>query len=175
MSEHIFSLKPGDRLDFKGPIPKLPYETNKWKHIGMVAGGTGITPMLQVVHRSLSDAQDKTRINLLFGNVTPDDILLKPELDQLAKRYPDRFKVSYTLDRPVPGWPGFSGFVTAEMLQKAGMPSADQDGVIMMVCGSDGMLKHVCGLKNPDKSQGEVGKDSLLGKLGFKKEQVFKF
>lgn len=42
MSEHIFSLKPGDGLLFKGPIAKIPYEANKWSHIGMIAGGTGI-------------------------------------------------------------------------------------------------------------------------------------
>mgnify|MGYP001807861701 CR=1 FL=1 len=32
----------------QGPIKKYPYEANAKKHIGMVAGGTGITPMLQV-------------------------------------------------------------------------------------------------------------------------------
>lgn len=31
------------------PIIKFPYERSKLKEIGMVAGGTGITPMLQVV------------------------------------------------------------------------------------------------------------------------------
>ena len=31
----------------KGPIPKYPYHPNIKKNIGMVAGGTGLTPMLQ--------------------------------------------------------------------------------------------------------------------------------
>ena len=48
MSKHIDSLKPGDTLDFKGPILKTAYKPNQYEHIGMVAGGTGITPMLQV-------------------------------------------------------------------------------------------------------------------------------
>jgi len=32
----------------KGPIPKYPYQPNIKKNIGMIAGGTGLTPMLQV-------------------------------------------------------------------------------------------------------------------------------
>ena len=48
MSSHIGSLKPGDKLEFKGPILKLPIVTNEFESVGLVAGGTGITPMLQV-------------------------------------------------------------------------------------------------------------------------------
>lgn len=44
MSEHLHSMKPGQRLDFKGPIPKYPWSENKHDHIALIAGGTGITP-----------------------------------------------------------------------------------------------------------------------------------
>jgi cytochrome-b5 reductase len=175
MSNHIFNLKVGDQLLFKGPIAKIKYETNAWSHIGMIAGGTGITPMLQVIHRALSDPADKTKVTLVFGNISSDDILLKKELDALAGQYPDRFKVHYTLDKPTESWKGFRGFITSDMLKEAGLPNASDDKVMVMVCGSSGMLKHVCGDKNPDKSQGEVDPNSVLGKLGFTKDKVFKF
>lgn len=42
MSQHFKSLKVGDALAFKGPFPKIDYEANKWNHVGLVAGGTGI-------------------------------------------------------------------------------------------------------------------------------------
>lgn len=49
MSKHLASLAPGkDALDFKGPIPKVAYAANERAHVGMIAGGTGVTPMLQV-------------------------------------------------------------------------------------------------------------------------------
>jgi cytochrome-b5 reductase len=131
--------------------------------------------MFQVIKKALSDPNDKTRFNLLFGNITQDDILLKPELDELAKKHADRFEVKYTLDKPSKGWKGFTGFVTADMLKAAGVPSKPEPGVMVFICGSDGMLKHLCGLKNPDKSQGEVDSNSVLGKLGFTKDNVFKF
>ena len=177
MSNHIFSLKPGDTLEFKGPIPKIPIEANKWTHVGMIAGGTGITPMLQVIHRLLSDPTDKTKLTLLFGNITEDDILLKQELDGLVAKHADRFRVHYTLDKPSKQWQGLRGFVSTDMVKKAGFPSptTKEGGVMVMVCGSNPMVKHICGEKNPDKSQGEVDPGSVLGKLGFTKDNVFKF
>jgi cytochrome-b5 reductase len=50
MSEHFFSLKPGQTLLFKGPIVKIAYEANKWRHVGMIAGGTGIVRTLEWEH-----------------------------------------------------------------------------------------------------------------------------
>ena len=44
----IFALNVGDKLEFQGAFTKLEYKPNMKKEIGMIAGGTGITPMLQV-------------------------------------------------------------------------------------------------------------------------------
>lgn len=44
MSEHLHEMKPDQRLGFKGPVPKYPWEANKHDHIALIAGGTGITP-----------------------------------------------------------------------------------------------------------------------------------
>lgn len=38
------------------------------KHVGMIAGGTGITPMLQLIRQVLKDKEDKTELCLLFAN-----------------------------------------------------------------------------------------------------------
>ena len=56
--------------------------------------------MLQVIKKALADPADKTKLTLLFGNISADDILLKPELDALAKQHANRFVVHYTLDKP---------------------------------------------------------------------------
>ncbi len=37
------------------------------------------------------------------------------------------------------------------------------------------MVKVLCGEKNPDKSQGPVDPQSLLGRMGFTNDNVFKF
>jgi cytochrome-b5 reductase len=59
----------------------------------MIAGGTGVTPCYQVATAILKDPRDTTKISLVFGNISEDDILLKQELEDLAAAHPDRFKV----------------------------------------------------------------------------------
>ena len=112
MTEHIHSMAPGQRLDIKGPIPKYPVEENKHEHIAMIAGGTGITPMYQVIRNIFKNPNDKTKVTLVYGNVTEDDILLKKELNELENTYPRRFRAFYTLDQPPEGWSQGKGFIT---------------------------------------------------------------
>ena len=54
MSKHVHSLSPGDTLDFVGPKQKLDYKPNMVKQLALLAGGTGITPMLQVRNAALT-------------------------------------------------------------------------------------------------------------------------
>jgi cytochrome-b5 reductase len=72
----------------------------------MIAGGTGVTPMYQVAAAILKDPADTTRISLLFGNLTADDILIKQELEALAAAHPKRFSVLYVLNTPPAIWTG---------------------------------------------------------------------
>lgn len=48
MSQYIDNLKPGDFIQVKGPKGQFEYKPNMVQEFGMIAGGTGITPMLQV-------------------------------------------------------------------------------------------------------------------------------
>ena len=42
-----------------------------------IAGGSGLTPMLQVAQEITRNPEDKTEVTLVFANVSEDDILLK--------------------------------------------------------------------------------------------------
>ena len=72
----------------------------------MIAGGTGITPMLQIIRAAMKNPLDLTKINLIYANVNEEDILLKKELDELAQTYSTRFAVYYVLNNPPAGWTG---------------------------------------------------------------------
>jgi cytochrome-b5 reductase len=104
MSEHLHSMNPGQRLDFKGPIPKYPWSANKHDHIALIAGGTGITPMWQVARAIFKNPEDKTKVTLVFGNVSEEDILLKREWEDLEQQYPQRFRAFYVLEKPPESW-----------------------------------------------------------------------
>ncbi|KAF3453669.1 hypothetical protein FNV43_RR04110 [Rhamnella rubrinervis] len=170
MSQHFASLKPGDVVEVKGPIEKLKYTPNMKKHIGMIAGGTGITPMVQLIEAIMKNPDDKTQVSLLFANVTPDDILLKQKLDILEASHPN-LKIFYTVDKPTNNWKGGKGLISKDMAEK-GLPGPGEDTLIL-VCGPPGLMKHVSGDKARDWSQGEVA--GILKELGYTEEMVFKF
>ncbi|RUS28630.1 hypothetical protein BC938DRAFT_481650 [Jimgerdemannia flammicorona] len=119
------------------------------------SGGTGITPMLQLIRKIFSDPTDTTKVSLIFANVTEDDILLRSELDKLAEQHPKQFSVYYTLDKPPKGWKGGKGFVDDKMA-KDKLPGPQEDGVIVFVCGPPGMVGALAGPK-AGFQQGEVG------------------
>ncbi|KAK4481199.1 hypothetical protein RD792_012081 [Penstemon davidsonii] len=130
MSQHFSSLKPGDVLEVKGPIEKLRYSPNMKKHIGMIAGGTGITPMLQIIDAILKNPDDNTQVSLLYANISPDDILLKKKLDVLAATHPN-LKIFCTVDNPTEDWQGGTGYISKDMVVK-GLPSPSDDTIILV-------------------------------------------
>ncbi|KAJ1742970.1 hypothetical protein LPJ78_002190 [Coemansia sp. RSA 989] len=173
MSSHIHNLTPGDVLEIKGPIPKHPYKANEFKEIGMIAGGSGITPMLQLVQHVLADPNDHTKMTLVFANKSENDIILRSTFDKFAQEHPDRFRVFYVVDKASSAdWKGETGYITKDMVKKY-MPSPDQGNVLVSVCGPIPMMKLVSGAKAPDFSQGEVG--GIFKELGYSSSQVFKF
>jgi len=170
MSRHIHSLKAGDFLEIKGPISKIPYKANMKKKIGMIAGGTGVTPMLQLLNEILSNPKDKTEVTLVFANLAEEDILLKDKLNEFANKHKN-FKVYYVLERPPKNWKGGVGYVSEDIVTSKLPPPSDDN--LIMVCGPPGMMNAISGPKAPDYTQGEL--DGILKKLGYTKSQVFKF
>nr|KAF6437366.1 cytochrome b5 reductase 2 [Molossus molossus] len=105
----------------------------------MIAGGTGITPMLQLIRHITKNPRDKTRMSLIFANQTEDDILMRKELEEVAKTHPEQFSLWYTLDRPPAGWKYSSGFITADMI-KEHLPAPGKSTFIL-VCGPPALIQ----------------------------------
>lgn len=173
MSQYLDSLEIGDTVDIRGPSGKLTYvgrgkfaikenakepKFRTAKNVGLIAGGTGITPMLQIISAVIKDSEDKTNITLLFANQTERDILVRPELEELDQEC-ENFKLWYTLDKPPDGWPYSSGFINDTML-KEHMPPPGPDTQILM-CGPPPMINFAC-IPN-------------LEKLGYTSDMYFPF
>ncbi|KIW11371.1 hypothetical protein PV08_10671 [Exophiala spinifera] len=172
MSEHLHSMTPGQTLSMKGPIPKYPWSANKHDHITLIAGGTGITPMYQLIRAIFKNPEDKTKVSLIFGNVKEEDILLKEELQKIENEFPQRFRAFYTLDNPPESWPYGKGFITKELLKDV-IPDPKSPNIKVFVCGPPGMYKAISGAKVSPTDQGELS--GILKELGYTKEQVYKF
>jgi len=177
MGPFLASLPLDQTIQVRGPLGELEYKNyglfsirrkvngrhepvpQQTSHIGMIAGGTGITPMLQIMRQVAKQKNDKTKISLIYANVTESDILLKSELDGYASSN-ENIKIYYSLDRPSEPtkWTGCTGFVTSEMIQKY-LPSSWSDGLILM-----------CGPKPMTDSM-----EKYLQALDFKEKQYFRF
>jgi len=139
ISRHLATLNVGDKMKVRGPKGAMVYTPNMVSHFGMIAGGTGITPMLQIIKAVLRGraSGDRTKIDLIFANVNEEDILLRDQLESLSKQDAD-FNVYYVLNNPPAGWTGGVGFVTADMLKER-LPAAKPD-VKILLCGPPPMV-----------------------------------
>jgi cytochrome-b5 reductase len=151
ISRYFGLLKLGDKVRVKGPKGQFKYSPSLSRELGMIAGGTGITPMLQIIRAALKNPLDLTKMSLIYANVNPEDILLKKELDDLVERHSKRFTIYYVLNNPPAAWDGGVGFVTKEQI-KQHLPSTDANIKILM-CGPPPMMtamrKHLDELKYP--------------------------
>ncbi|XP_008807351.1 NADH--cytochrome b5 reductase 1-like [Phoenix dactylifera] len=158
MSHHFREMHVGDYLSVKGPKGRFKYQPGQVRAFGMIAGGSGITPMFQVTRAILENLKDNTKIHLIYANVTYEDILLKEELDGLALNYPNRFKVYFVLNQPPELWNGGVGFVSKEMIKNHCPPPAS--GIQILRCGPPPMNKAMA---------------AHLDELGYTKEMQFQF
>ena len=94
----------GDEMEMRGPVGHFEYVSggntilNKKslsaKKFGFMCGGTGISPAYQVIKYALtSEPEVDVQFLLVYGNQTPEDILLKDELDELAEKHPKQLTV----------------------------------------------------------------------------------
>ncbi|CAI5474454.1 unnamed protein product [Closterium sp. Yama58-4] len=158
MSQYLNKIEVGNYVAMRGPKGKFKYSPNMCRAIGMIAGGTGVTPMFQVARAILENPEDRTSISLIFANVTANDILFKDELEALRKSAPDRFSIYYVLNEPPEGWTGGVGFVTPAMIQQH-IPAPAPD-VMVLRCGPKPMNQAIA---------------AALEELGYSSDSLFKF
>lgn len=151
MSQYMENMEIGDLLKVKGPLGHFEYKGRgsfivKGKerfasHIGLLCGGTGVTPAYQVMMAIYKDKEDMTEVSLLYANQTEEDILMREELEKMASER-DNIHVWYTLDRPPEGWKYSTGFMSEDLIREH-LPSSDEDSFVGM-CGPPPMIKFAC-------------------------------
>ena len=170
MSQHLDSLKLGDTIDIRGPVGEFEYVSNgtffidgeecNANRFNMIAGGTGITPVMQIASEILRHPEDKTQMSLIFACREENDLLMRSTLDEWAEKFPDKFKVHYILSDAWPkDWAYSTGFVSKPLFQTHFYKGGDD--VYNLMCGPPIMLDKGC---TPN-----------LVALGHSKDKVFAF
>eukprot|EP01080_Neovahlkampfia_damariscottae_P006396 gene6396-10403_t len=153
MSNHIHDLKIDEELEFSKPKRSYKYEPNKFKYVYLIAGGTGITPMIQIIEEITSNDKDETKINLIFANKTEDDVLLK---DKLLTN--DKLTSTFILSSPENKKYPHIGYID-EYLNII-LPNKENNSNFIFICGRD----NFCDLT-----------EQLINKKGYTKENYFIF
>lgn len=190
LSPRLAALQPGDALLLRGPIYgaaalRPAPRPIRVRAIGFVAGGTGVTPMLQVIYsllRSAARAQQSVQpstpmsarasaagveagaersalpsLRLLCFNRQEEDILVADELAELSAVLPE-LRVFHSLSDPPAAWSGGRGRPSKEALQ-AQLPPPAPD-VQLFWCGPPAFNSTV---------------KQLLGELGYTDEMGHEF
>lgn len=102
-------------------------------------------------------------MTLVFGVNTERDLLLREKFEDYERKFPNRFKIVYTVSQPEEGSTVRKGHVTKELLEEILPARTDK----VFVCGPPAMENALTG-----KGRGVSG---ILGELGYRKDQIFKF
>jgi cytochrome-b5 reductase len=163
-STHLHSLAVGEKLFVVAAIPGFSWKPNLTSHVILIAGGSGITPVFQLMQGILRNPEDKTSTTLILGSKDNDGLLLKSELDQVAKDYPARVKAFYTVSHLIEGSTTRQGHIDKEFLETI-LPHRDQENHVF-VCGPPSMEMFSVGKRNTP---------GILEQLGFKKNYIHTF
>ena len=82
---------------------------------------------------------DKTRVGIIFANVDYDDILLKEDLDNIARDDP-LFKGHYVLKNPPTAWEGCPGLVAVDIIKAKLLVPPPSPGMKLLICGPPPMV-----------------------------------
>ncbi|KAG5484066.1 hypothetical protein LSCM1_05920 [Leishmania martiniquensis] len=187
MSQHLYKMKFGDSIEMRGPQGKFTYLGNGTSRIqkpgqgfitekvdayAAIAGGTGITPILQIIHAIKKNKEDRTKVFLVYGNQTERDILLRKELDEAAAN-DDRFHIWYTVDRDIsPEWKYDIGYVREEMfLKHLPVPDMLGDDSVPQNAGITKVMALMCG--PPPMVQMAIKPN--LERIGYTADNMFSF
>lgn len=108
MSRYLESLPIGTEIEMRGPKGSLLYpavgivkregkiQQRNVEHLVLIAAGSGITPMLQLIRATFESFQDhRTTVMLLYCNRTIQDVIAFDQLEALTNMFPSRISVRH--------------------------------------------------------------------------------
>lgn len=153
LQEWISSMRPGDSVEIKAcggleidldPTKKqIRFGKTVIRKFGLIAGGSGVAPMLQIIRASLNrpyiDNIDSIRLVYAAENAT--ELTYREVLTNFSRENSEKFKIDFVLNRPPEGWTGGVGYVDATTLKKA-LPPPSSD-LMIAICGPPVMQRSV--------------------------------
>lgn len=132
-------VQPGARLRVLGPSGSFVAHGNALGDaLVMIAGGSGITPVISIAETVLRSRPD-ARVRLLYGNRRLDDVIFRARLDALAATHPG-LEITHALETPPESWTGLVGQLDAHVIARWLDTLGDGDARGYYVCGPTPMM-----------------------------------
>ncbi len=117
------TVQPGAELWVRGPSGNFTLPSDDIPRAGlvMIAGGSGVTPILSIaqeVLRTQSQHAGGPRITLVYGNRGIADVIFRERLARLADAHPSRLIVDHVLSDPPSSWTGGVGMLDSPTLRQ---------------------------------------------------------
>ncbi|MHA7130825.1 2Fe-2S iron-sulfur cluster-binding protein [Algoriphagus namhaensis] len=140
LNEKIF---PGKTINVLKPMGNFTTEfhSKNQRHFIMIAGGSGITPIMGILKSALIN-EPKSKVTLLYCSRNEEQIIFKDALEKLVMDYPGRLETIHVLSQPEMGWSGVTGRITKDLIQsQVKQAEAEQDfDAEYFVCGPEGIM-----------------------------------
>jgi ferredoxin--NADP+ reductase len=149
-STFLCNLNPGDEVQITGPTGKemlLPEDPNAT--IIMMATGTGIAPFRAYLWRMFKDNERQANPDyqfnglawLVFGVATTPNVLYKDELEEMAAKYPDNFRLTCAISREQKNAQGGKMYIQDRIAENADemWSLVQKDSTHVYICGLKGM------------------------------------
>jgi ferredoxin-NADP reductase len=133
-------LRPGDRLELRGPIGGyFTWTEANGGPLLLVAGGSGVAPLMSMLRYRKAIGND-IPATLLYSSRAWDEIIFREELERLGAD--STVRIIHTLTRSHPsGWEGYTRRIDSAMLaDAAGSPDP---GRLAYVCGPTQLVENV--------------------------------
>jgi len=137
----VGELRPGDRLEVRGPIGGwFVWEPALGGPLLLVGGGSGIVPLMAMA-RLRAAAGSEVPARLLLSSRSWEDVIYRDELAALADG-PRGLEVVHTLTRSQPaGWSGYARRVDEELLREVAWPAEANPQAF--VCGPTAFVESI--------------------------------
>ncbi len=132
-------VSPGDLVEVQPPSGSFTPDLAAPARHGLIAAGSGITPILSIASSVLIDPS--AQVTLLYGNRRVDSVMFSDELADLKDSYPTRLQLVHVLSREAQEVELFSGRMDAAKLRRLLPAVCDVASVdYWWLCGPYGMV-----------------------------------
>lgn len=152
LKEWLNALKPGDAVEMKAcgglaiernfPTKQMLFEREPIRRISMIAGGSGVAPMIQIIRAALKKPfVDHMMLDLIYAAEDAAELTYRSIFEQYQQEHPDKFHINFILNNPPAGWTGGVGFIDKNVLSTC-VPHPSRD-LLVVICGPPVMQRVV--------------------------------